>query len=233
MIGFYNYTMFLTYLSLISAGSGIVVSLNGGGHPYMGTFFLLFCGLCDAFDGRVARTKVDRSDMEKRFGIQVDSLTDLVAFGVLPACIGAAMLRCSSVIADLMASQGERWVGKLVTVALFGVLILYILAAMIRLAYFNVTEEERQRTEGGARKYYTGLPVTSAALIFPAVQLLQYLIPADITLFYFGAIVLTGFAFLLKFRVGKPGMRGLLILVGIGALEFLAMLIFKHGPRIH
>ncbi len=227
MIGFYNYTMLLTYLSLISAGVGIFAALSGGGHPYLGTLFLLISGLCDAFDGKVARTKQDRSDMEKKFGIQVDSLTDLVAFGTLPACIGAAMLRCSPVVAELNASLGLL-AGKLLSGALYGVLILYTLAAMIRLAYFNVTEEERQRTEEGARRFYIGLPVTSAALIFPAVQLLQYLIPADITLFYFGAVVLTGFAFLLKFRVCKPGMRGLLVLVGIGALEFLATLILRH-----
>lgn len=231
MIGFYNYTMLLTYLSLISAGAGIFVALDGGGHPYLGTFFLLFCGLCDAFDGRVARTKANRSDAEKRFGIQVDSLADLLAFGALPACIGVAMLRCSPVIAGLKEHLAGGWVLKLMMLALFAVLILYILAAMIRLAYFNVAEEERQRTEGGVRRFYTGLPVTSAALIFPAVQLLQYLIPADITLFYFGAIVLTGFAFLLKFRVRKPGMRGVWLLVALGALEFLAMLLFRCSLR--
>ena len=68
MIGFYDYTMILTYLSLLSASTGIIISLNGTGHPYIGTFFLLFCGLCDAFDGRVARTKDDRSEMEKKYG---------------------------------------------------------------------------------------------------------------------------------------------------------------------
>ena len=61
MIGFYNYTVVLTYLSLLSASAGIVVSLGGLGHPYIGSFFLLFCGLCDAFDGKVARTKEDRT----------------------------------------------------------------------------------------------------------------------------------------------------------------------------
>lgn len=85
MIGIYDYTVLLTYFSLLSAGTGIVVSLSGHGHPYIGTFFLLFCGLCDAFDGKVARTKNNRTELERNFGIQVDSLSDLVAFGVLPA----------------------------------------------------------------------------------------------------------------------------------------------------
>ena len=62
MIGFYNYTVVLTYLSLISASTGIFVSLSDKGHPYIGIMFLLFSGLCDAFDGKVARTKVNRDE---------------------------------------------------------------------------------------------------------------------------------------------------------------------------
>ena len=223
MIGFYDYTVILTYLSLISASCGIMVALSGGGHPYIGTFFLLFCGLCDAFDGKVARSKKDRSQEECSFGVQIDSLSDLVAFGVLPAAIGSAMLRRSSLLPLIYGTPWERSVG----VGVMAVLMLYILAAMIRLAYFNVTEEERQRTEGGVRKYYTGLPVTSAALIFPLILLLQYVIPADVTPVYFVTAVLCGAAFLSPVQIRKPGLRGVLILVGIGAVEFLLILIGK------
>ena len=93
MIGFYNYTVVLTYLSLVSASTGIFVALSDKGHPYIGIIFLLFCGLCDAFDGKVARTKKGRSSDEQKFGIQIDSLSDIIAFGVLPAAIGATLLR--------------------------------------------------------------------------------------------------------------------------------------------
>ena len=226
MIGFYDFTVILTYLSLLSASCGIIVSLSGHGHPYIGTFFLLFCGLCDAFDGKVARMKKERSRMECNFGIQIDSLSDLVAFGVLPACIGSAMLRVS----PLMEFVGEEWgepCRKAIVAVLTAVLVLYILAALIRLAYFNVTEEERQRTEGGARKFYTGLPVTSAALIFPTILLLQYIIPTDVTPMYFAGVAFTGLAFLLKFQLKKPGLRGILIMVGIGAVEFILMLLAR------
>ena len=226
MIGFYDYTVILTYLSLLSASCGILVSLSGHGHPYIGTFFLLFCGLCDAFDGKVARMKKDRSQLACNFGIQIDSLSDLVAFGVLPACIGSAMLRVS----PLMGLVGDEWgepCRKALVAILSAILVLYTLAALIRLAYFNVTEEERQRTEGGVRKFYTGLPVTSAALIFPTIQLLQYIIPTDITPVYFTGILFTGLAFLLKFQLKKPGLRGILIMVGIGAVEFILMLVGK------
>lgn len=231
MIGFYDYTVILTYLSLLSAGAGIVVSLAGGGHPFWGCFCLLFCGFCDAFDGKVARTKKGRTEMERNYGIQIDSLSDLVAFGVLPACIGVATLRCSPLMQELFA-EGGRTMVLIARGLAYAVLLLYMLAALIRLAYFNVTEEERQKTEGGARKYYTGLPVTTAALIFPTVMLLQFITPMDITPLYLGVAVLTGFAFLAKFQMRKPGMRGVLIMVAIGAAEFIAMAILRYGLRL-
>ena len=223
MIGFYDYTVILTYLSLVSASCGIMVALSGSGHPYIGTFFLLFCGLCDAFDGKVARTKKDRSQAERSFGVQIDSLSDLVAFGVLPAAIGSAMFRRSSLGALVYGTPLEKPLG----VGLVAVLIVYILAAMIRLAWYNVTEEERQKTEDGVRKYYTGLPVTSSALIFPVILLLQYVIPADVTPVYFATAFLCAVAFLSPIQIRKPGLRGVLILVGIGAVEFLLILIGK------
>ena len=68
MIGFYDYTVILTYLSILSGTAGIILCLNGIGHPYLGMFFLLFSGLCDTFDGKVARMKKDRTAEMKRFG---------------------------------------------------------------------------------------------------------------------------------------------------------------------
>lgn len=219
MIGFYNYTVVLTYLSLVSGVVGTMISLSDMGHPFYGAFFLLFSGLCDAFDGKVARTKPHRTDIEKKFGIQIDSLSDLVAFGVLPASIGAAMFRRLSLENDGFP--------KSYTVLIFAVIAFYVLTAMIRLAYFNVLEEERQSSEAGDRKSYIGLPVTSASLVFPLILLIHYVLPADITPIYFAAMLFVGVLFVSKIRVTKPGLRGVLIMVGVGAAEFVALLLFK------
>ncbi|MBR3145137.1 MAG: CDP-alcohol phosphatidyltransferase family protein [Clostridia bacterium] len=226
MLGFYNYTVLLTYASLVSAVVGIIISLTGKGHPFIGSFFLLFSGLCDAFDGKVARTKQNRSKTEMNYGIQIDSLSDLVAFGVLPACIGAAMFRRLSI------EKGH--VTHTYTVLLFAVLAVYVLAAMIRLAYYNVTEEERQKDDSGVRKNYTGLPVTSASLIFPTVLLIHYLLPADITPVYLAVMVFTAFLFLSKISIKKPGLRGILIMVAIGAVEFALLVVLNwiFGGRL-
>lgn len=227
MLGYYDYTVILTYLSLFSAGTGIFISLSGNGHPYWGTFFLLFCGLCDAFDGQVARTKKNRTTMEKNYGIQIDSLSDLVAFGVLPACIGMALVRTSPLLQLLFKPGADNKLHFAISCILFAVMVLYILAALIRLAYFNVTEEERQRTEGNVRRRsFTGLPVTSAALIFPSVMLLRYILPVDISIIYFPVTLITGFLFLSKLQIPKPGMRGILIMIGVGLLECVLLLLF-------
>lgn len=228
MIGFFDYTVILTYLSLLSAGTGIMIALADNAHPYWGIFFLMLCGLLDAFDGRVARTKKNRTDMEKSYGIQIDSLSDLVAFGVLPACIGAALIRTSPYLNALMRDNDSRVLNAFVTALLFAILVLYILAALIRLAYYNVTEEERQRKESGSRKFFMGLPVTSASLIFPAVMLVNYITKVDISIIYFPVTLLTGLAFVLRFRMPKPGLRGILVMIGVGVLEAIALIIFIY-----
>ena len=229
MIGYFDYTVWLTYLSLVSAVVGIFVSMAGAGHPYIGAIFLLLSGLCDAFDGMVARTKKDRTLMQKQFGIQIDSLTDLVAFGVLPACIGAALYKSMLLLEPRPEQAVVIAVPYGVYVAVFAV---YVLAAMVRLAYFNVTAEESSKT-GRTMTSYTGLPVTSAALIFPVFLLLRHLMGRDIAIFYYGVMLLLAGLFVSRFSMRKPGLRGVLILVGIGVMEFILIMVVKYyGARV-
>ncbi len=206
MLGFYNYTVILTYLSLASSVAGIFLSITY--HPFVGVICLMFSGLCDAFDGKVARMRKQSTEEEKRFGIQIDSLCDLVAFGVLPCVIGYTL--------------------GMQHIAYIPIFVLYVLAALIRLAYFNVTEEVRQQETTEVRKFYSGLPVTSASLLIPLVYgLIQTL---DGTLFpyapiFASALVIIAFLFVCNFRLRKPGFKGILWLVAIGALEFLLIFI--------
>lgn len=226
MIGFYDYTVILTYLSLMSGTIGIMLCLNGMGHPYLGMFFLLFSGLCDIFDGKVARSKKDRTTQMKKFGIQIDSLSDLIAFGMLPACIGIAMLRYTMCIPDL--SGVTRYLLTHYTlqtqIVLSLIAVLYVLAAMIRLAYFNVMEEEDQNRDETGAKIYTGLPVTSAALIFPAVLLIHMLIRADLTFLYFGVMLITGGLFISKIQIKKPQNKGIATMIFFGAVECVVLI---------
>ncbi len=61
----------------------------------------------------------------------------------------------------------------------------YVLVAMIRLAYFNVLEEEDENRDESGQKVYTGLPVTSAALVFPAVLLIHIFCKSRFNAFIF------------------------------------------------
>ncbi len=225
MIGFFDYTTILTYASLVSAVLGIVFSFSGDGHPFIGSFFLLFCGLCDAFDGKVARTKKNRTEREKNFGIEIDSLCDIIAFGILPGCICVGKWRRYLLETKDVVSEDYNFL-------VYTIVAIYALAAMIRLAYFNVTEMERQKEESGVRKTYTGLPVTSAALIFPTIMLIYYVLEKNIVPIYLAVMLITAFAFLAKFRLPKPGLRGILIMVGVGLAECAVLLFFylERGP---
>ncbi|MBO7710774.1 MAG: CDP-alcohol phosphatidyltransferase family protein [Lachnospiraceae bacterium] len=229
MIGYYNYTVILTYLSVVSGTLGIIVCLSGIGHPFIGMFFLMLSGLCDTFDGRVARTKKDRTAAQISFGIQIDSLADLISFGVLPPCIGIAMLRISPKYSDvphiLHQQVGEPRI--IYPVFLIGIGILYVLAAVIRLAYFNVLEEHGSSGEKQVRKYFTGLPTTSAALIFPTVLLIQYVTKSELAIIYFGVMLITAFLFVSRIRVPKPNLKMVFVLLGIGTVEFILLLIIR------
>ena len=85
MIGFYDYTVILTYVGFCSGMAGIFCA--SAKHVRLAVFFLALSGLCDMFDGKIARTKKNRTDDEKSFGIQIDSLSDMVCFGILPVMI--------------------------------------------------------------------------------------------------------------------------------------------------
>ena len=199
MIGYYSYTVILTYLSLIFAMAGIHLSFNG---MYQWAFIcLIMCGICDTFDGMVARSKKNRTDEEKRFGIQIDSLCDLVAFGVFPAILGY--------------NVGLSSIGWL------AIEIFYVLAAVIRLAYFNVKEETRQKETTEKRKYYQGLPVTTSSFILP----MAYALQLD---YLYGALMLiTGILFIVDFKVPKVQSKGLAALGVLVIVELIQIVVTK------
>ena len=202
MLGFYNYTVILTYLGAASGIYGIITCLSRQS-PRIGVLCLMLSGLCDMFDGAVARTR-QRSNDEKRFGIQIDSLSDLICFGVLPACIGYTV--------------GLHKLPHMV------ILVTYALAALIRLAYFNVMEEHRQDATAGKRELYNGLPVTTSALFFPFIfVLMPYIGIKFMTISYGLVMVAAAVAFLANFKVKKPDMKGCLLLAILGIAEAILL----------
>lgn len=201
MLGYYNYTVVLTYVGMLSSFFGITLAV--GGNLWAALLCLMFSGFCDMFDGKVAST-MERTPSQKRFGIQIDSLSDLICFGVLPAII-IFELDPANKLAGLVSG-------------------LYLLCALIRLAYFNVDEEERQDQTQEARSIYKGLPVTTAALILPGLFCLHGLVH-QMKLEFFGPILLVcmGLAFLTPFRLRKPGNLGKVVMIVVGVAELLLL----------
>ena len=191
-IGFYDYTVILTYMSLISSVYGMTQAIHGDYKEAI--FCLAFSGMCDAFDGRVARTKKNRTADEKAFGIQLDSLCDVVCFGVYPA-----------LICYLLGLRG---------VLGLPIVFFYCLCAVIRLGFFNVMEEKRQQTEGGATKIYRGLPVTSIAFLLPLVFWLQFMMSDFAFLVVLHVLLFTvGLFFILDVPIKKPKFKTIIALM--------------------
>ena len=75
MIGFYNVSVILTYLGVVSAVWGMTAAFHGNFKVAM--FCLMLSGLTDMYDGTIAK-RVKRSDDAKKFGIEIDSLCDQI-----------------------------------------------------------------------------------------------------------------------------------------------------------
>ena len=201
-LGIYDYTVILTYISLGISVFGITRALEGDFR--VAIFCLALSGLCDMFDGKIARTKKNRTDDEKNFGIQIDSLCDVVCFGIFPVMI----CYCLGVN----------------TPAGIGALIFYSVASVIRLAYFNVSEAKRQNETSENRQYYQGLPITSMAIILPLVVVFRPLLGKEFMVALHAAVLVVGLLFITDFKLRKPKNATLVVLVVIVAAAVLKIL---------
>ncbi|WP_318616336.1 CDP-diacylglycerol--serine O-phosphatidyltransferase [Sporosarcina sp. YIM B06819] len=136
---------------------------------HMSLVFIFLAALFDRFDGMVAR----RFDAESLFGKELDSLCDLVSFGVAPA-----------LLIYEMALGTEIWAGIIVTV-------IYILAGAVRLARYNSTEFD------GA---FCGLPITAAGVLM---TLSFFLIPYMQPLFFIILMVVLSALMVSNIRITK------------------------------
>jgi len=151
----------------------------------------------------------EKKDVNKPFKYLVlisDSLSDVVCFGVLPAIIGYRL--------------GLREWYYLIIIVFFP------LAALIRLAWFNVLEITRNSNT--PVKFYTGLPVTSSALLFPLVYALKSSLGTCFTLVYGITLLVVGILFITKLKIKKPSTKTMIILIALGVLELiLIFVVFK------
>ncbi|EDM23390.1 CDP-diacylglycerol--serine O-phosphatidyltransferase [Caminibacter mediatlanticus TB-2] len=126
---------FFTALSAFFGVMSIIASSQGKFEKAF--IYIILSLIADGLDGRIARI----TNTTSKFGVEFDSLADMVAFGVAPAMM-------------LFFAIGEKF-GK------FGALIsgIYVVFGAIRLARFNVTTGDIDP------KYFIGLPIPTAAVV--------------------------------------------------------------------
>lgn len=180
IIGYYSKSVFITYLGVISGTIGMYLAFNN--KIAYALICLVISGICDGFDGKVAR-KCKRSNNEKSFGIQIDSLADMVSFVFLPITIFYGL-------------GYTNWYNVLIFA-------MFTLGGVIRLGYFNVIADEKGKD--GPVKYYSGLPVTSSAIIFPLVYLVHnFTSQAEFAIIYTLTMLFTAILYVLNFKLKKP-----------------------------
>lgn len=214
LIGYYGYWVYLTYLSVISAIIGIYFAISE--NIFLSIVCLMISGVCDMFDGTVAKTK-KRNDDEKKYGIQIDALADIVSFGILPTIIGFA------IYSDAIFQNNDIF-SMVINIIIFSS---YVLAALIRLAYFNVGEMKLQ-DNNVSREYYEGLPVTSVALIIPLVYSICIFFNISLDIIFNKLYLIILILFVTKIKIPKLKEKKLFILLILGIIILSLMILMKY-----
>jgi len=168
----------ITLISVLCGFSSVVMSINAAGdHPT--TYFLraagllVLAGIFDGLDGRVARA----TNTTTEFGVQLDSLADVLSFGMAPA-----ILAYRYAFFDLgMTDPHLRAVG-------WGASFFFIACGALRLARFNV---QVGHVDG---RFFVGMPIPAGAACIAALILCWPHSPRSATFAYMvaGELFLVG-----------------------------------------
>lgn len=199
-IGKWNKSVILTYIGLAFAILGMYIAITLQ-KPHIALMCLMCAGVCDMFDGKIARA-CKRNKEEIAFGIELDSLVDIVCFAVLPIVIYISL-------------GFTKWYNILSFIFLG-------IAGVARLAYFNVVTATK---DGKAVQFYEGLPITLAAITFPLFYLLKFCLP-PVAFFVIYTIVayLEAFLNIYKFRI--PKLTGKSLYIGVSIAAALALILY-------
>ena len=135
----------ITVINMFLGFMGIVMMIKGD--PIRGGWLILFAGLCDAADGKLARML----GIPTKFGVEFDSFADTVSF-----CAAPSLLVYTVYVEGLPL--------------LFGGLIAFtpLLFGTIRLARFNIMQEDDPKS------FFTGLPTPINAIIIVSYMLFNH-----------------------------------------------------------
>ena len=148
----------LTILNLLLGCIAIIIAFKGQ-NEYHASWFILMAAIMDFLDGMVAKALNAKSD----FGAQLDSLADIVSFGVAPSILIFNWL--NMVLTKLSEQSTYEWVSaNFIQNLIILCSLLFAVGAAIRLARFNISVSDKN--------YFNGLPTPAAALVIASIWLI-------------------------------------------------------------
>jgi CDP-diacylglycerol--serine O-phosphatidyltransferase len=157
--------IFLGFLSILRCFKGAMLAASGAGgapeHFAVAAKAIGAAVFLDGLDGRIARMTNTTSD----FGREMDSLADVISFGIAPAFLAFTW----GVQFVDPTTLGPRTMGQLFNAGTF-IAFLFLLCGACRLARFNIQKNPVPKNPGRPdRKYFVGLPIPAAAAMVGAV----------------------------------------------------------------
>lgn len=178
------------FTAIVFASRGAEQGIAGFSYFAMAGYMILLAMFADMLDGRLARMSQSTSS----FGGQLDSLCDLVSFGVAPAFL---MLKAIEVRSDLATPFSGDLFHRFIWLAALA----YISCAIIRLARFNVENEEGE----SSHMTFVGLPTPGAAGLIASLIIFHQEVMPELNLLIFALpFVALGTAILMVSQIPYP-----------------------------
>ena len=196
IIGKYNKSVILTYIGGIFALIGMIFAILD--NLQYSFICLMLAGICDLFDGKVARM-CKRTDIEKEFGKQIDSLVDVFSFVALTSVIAIKLFLDINILLGI-------------------IIILYILCGIIRLAWFNIISSKEEDI-----KYFIGVPVAYIAVVVPIIYAIDILFKLNIDFIYPIVYMIFAVLFVLNIKVPKPRKMAYIVFIALAILISLIL----------
>ncbi|KQQ37756.1 MULTISPECIES: phosphatidylcholine/phosphatidylserine synthase [Rhizobium/Agrobacterium group] len=196
----------ITVLAICAGLTGIRLAFEG--RFELAVAMVLLAAFLDGIDGRIARLLKATS----KFGVQMDSLADIINFGVAPVLVSYAFL--------LDGAKSFGWIAAL----------LYAIAAGLRLARFNVMEDRGIKAPWQS-EFFVGVPAPMGALLVLLPVYLGFLGVEQTKFFVYASVLYTlliGFLLVSRLPVwsGKSGRirRDLMLPIMLVAVLYVGLL---------
>ena len=196
IIGKYNKSVILTYIGGIFALIGMIFAILD--NLQYSFICLMLAGIYDFFDGKISRM-CKRTDIEKEFGKQIDSLVDVFSFVALPSVIAIKLFLDMNILLCI-------------------IIILYILCGIIRLAWFNIISSKEEDI-----KYFIGVPVAYIAVVVPIIYAIDILFKLNIDFIYPIVYMIFAVLFVLNIKVPKPRKMAYIVFIALAILISLIL----------